>query len=92
MSQELKVRYADVEAAVSKIASRIGALQTNLGKEAAGGNQLDTVTKLNELNALLQEVGEAYKQILKENNQSVRKTLQELKETDAELSSRIQSS
>ncbi|MGG3800179.1 DUF5344 family protein [Metabacillus fastidiosus] len=92
MSQELKVRYADVEAAVSKIDSRIGALQPNLGKEAAGGNKLDTVTKLNELNALLQEVGEAYKQILKENNQSVRKTLQELKETDAELSSSIRSS
>ncbi|MED4452844.1 DUF5344 family protein [Metabacillus fastidiosus] len=92
MGQELKVRYADVEVTVSKIDSRIGALQPNLGKEVSGGSKLDVVTKLNELNALLEEVGEVYKQILQENNQAVRKTLQELKETDTELSSRIQSS
>ncbi|MED4532072.1 DUF5344 family protein [Metabacillus fastidiosus] len=88
----MKVRYGDVEASVFKIDSRTETLQTDAGKEIASGNKLNIVKKLNELNSLLEEVGKAYKQLIRENNESVRKSLQELKETDVKLSSYVKSS
>lgn len=90
MSQEVKVRYGDVEAAISKIESASEAFESSLLKDMASGNELNVVNKLNELNHLLQEVGKAYKNILSENNRNVRKSLEELKEEDRKISSAIQ--
>ncbi|WP_148357616.1 DUF5344 family protein [Peribacillus simplex] len=89
MSEEMKVRYGDVEDAISKIESASEAFETSLMKEMASGNELDVVNKLNELNGMLEEIGMAYKNVLKENNQSVIKILQEIKEVDHNISSSI---
>ncbi|MBD1380445.1 YwqI/YxiC family protein [Bacillus sp. IB182487] len=89
MSEEMKIRYGEVESAISKIESSAGSFETSLLKEIAGGNELDVVNKLNELNNLLEEVGEAYKQVLKANNQSVRTTIESIKEADHNIGSSI---
>ncbi|MCM3169368.1 DUF5344 family protein [Peribacillus frigoritolerans] len=89
MSEEMKVRYRDVDDAISKIESASEAFETSLMKEMASGNELDVVNKLNELNGMLEEIGTVYKNVLKENNQSVIKILQELKEADHNISSSI---
>ncbi|MFE4243453.1 hypothetical protein [Peribacillus butanolivorans] len=41
MSEERKVRYGDVEDAISKIGSTSEAFETSLLKEMASGNELD---------------------------------------------------
>ncbi|MFE4352063.1 hypothetical protein [Peribacillus butanolivorans] len=41
MSEERKVRYGDVEDALSKIESNSEAFETSLMKEMASGNELD---------------------------------------------------
>jgi hypothetical protein len=89
LSEEMKVRYRDVEDAISKIESASDAFETSLMKEMASGNELDVVNKLNELNGMLEEIGTVYKNVLKENNQSVIKILQELNEVDHNISSSI---
>ncbi|WP_433959649.1 DUF5344 family protein [Cytobacillus horneckiae] len=89
MNQEMKVRYGDVENAVSKIESKAVAFETSLMKELASGNELSVVSKLNELNHMLEEIGSTYKKVLSENNQAVTRTLEELKEIDHHISSSI---
>jgi hypothetical protein len=91
MSQEIKIRYRDVEDAVSKIENAADAFETTLVKDLASGNELDVVTKLNEINNLLEDIGRTYNSVLKDNNQSVLKTLQDLKEVDQNISSSIKS-
>lgn len=88
MSQEIKVRYGDVEEAISKIDGAADSLETSL-EEITGSNELNVVDKLNELSQLLAEVSEAYKQVLKENNQTVRTTLEDMKQVDENLSTSI---
>ncbi|MEH6947112.1 DUF5344 family protein [Bacillus sp. JJ634] len=89
MTQEMKVRYGDVEDAISKIENASDTFETSLMKEIASGNELEVVNKLNELNNMLEEVGQSYKKVLKENNQSVIRSLQHLKEADQNISSSI---
>ena len=91
MSQEMKILYGGVEDAVSKIEAAADAFETTLAKDVASGNELDIVTKLNEINNLLEEIGRTYKSVLKDNNQTVLKTLQNLKEVDQDISSSIKS-
>jgi len=88
VSQEIKVRYGDVEEAISKIDGAADSLETSL-EEITGSNELNVVDKLNELSQLLAEVSEAYKQVLKENNQTVRTTLEDMKQVDENLSTSI---
>ncbi|MDQ0224113.1 hypothetical protein CHH83_03270 [Bacillus sp. 7586-K] len=88
MSQEIKVRYGDVEEAISKIDGAADSFETSL-EEITGSNELNVVDKLNELSQLLVEVSEAYKQVLKENNQTVRTTLEDMKQVDENLSTSI---
>jgi Family of unknown function (DUF5344) len=89
MTKEMKIRYRDVEDAISKIENASDAFETSLMKGIAGGNELEVVNKINELNNVLEEVGQGYKKVLKENNQSVIRSLQNLKETDQNISSSI---
>jgi Family of unknown function (DUF5344) len=89
MSQEMKIRYGDVENTVSKIEAAADAFEITLAKDVASGNELDVVAKLNEINNLLEEIGRTYKNVLKDNNQSVLNTLENLKAADQEISSSI---
>ena len=85
----MKVQYAEVEAKVDQMESASEAFETSFMKDMASGNQLDVVKKMNELNQFFEEVGNAYKQIVRENNQTVRTTLTELHNADVAISSSI---
>lgn len=85
----MKVQYSAVEAKVDKMESAAEAFENSVKKDMASGNQLDVVKKMNELNQFFEEVGNAYKQIVRENNQTVRTTLTELHNADVAISSSI---
>ncbi|KGX92745.1 hypothetical protein N781_15710 [Pontibacillus halophilus JSM 076056 = DSM 19796] len=87
MAKEIKVNYAEVESAVSTMESSGESYNATMPTDIASGNELDVVTKLNELNAMLQTVGETYKDILRKNNETVRKSVEDMRETDEHLSS-----
>ncbi|MGD6849065.1 YwqI/YxiC family protein [Rossellomorea aquimaris] len=89
MGEELKIRYSAVEQAVTNIDNAAGSLDTELPTDAAGGNQLDVVERINELSHQLREIRDLYKEILAKNNQSVKKSLTSMEEADHQLSSSI---
>ncbi|MDQ0230660.1 DUF5344 family protein [Metabacillus malikii] len=88
MSQEIHIKYGEVEEAISKIDRTADSFATTL-ESISGSNELQVVEKLNELSQLLMEVSDAYKQILEDNNQSVRTALEEMKQVDENLSKTI---
>jgi hypothetical protein len=88
LGEELKIRYSAVEQAVTNI-DNAGSLDTELPTDAAGGNQLDVVERINELSHQLREIRDLYKEILAKNNQSVKKSLTSMEEADHQLSSSI---
>ncbi|MGA9289038.1 MAG: DUF5344 family protein [Anaerobacillus sp.] len=90
MSNELLVKFSEVEQSISRIEKSLSAFNAELPKNTGEGNTLDVVNRLNELNHMLTEVGNAYKQILTENNQTVRESVQQLENADKKLSSSIQ--
>ncbi|MBF0707840.1 YwqI/YxiC family protein [Alkalihalobacillus hwajinpoensis] len=90
MSNELLVTFSEVEQSISRIEKSLSAFNAELPKNTGEGNTLDVVNRLNELNHMLTEVGNAYKQILTENNQTVRESVQQLENADKQLSSSIQ--
>lgn len=90
MSNELLVKFNEIEQSISRIEKSLSAFNAELPKNTGEGNNLDVVNRLNELNHMMTEVGNAYKQILAENNQTVRESVQQLENADKELSSSIQ--
>ncbi|KMM39171.1 DUF5344 family protein [Guptibacillus hwajinpoensis] len=90
MSHELLVKFNEIEQSISRIEKSLSAFNAELPKNTGEGNNLDVVNRLNELNHMMTEVGNAYKQILAENNQTVRESVQQLENADKELSSSIQ--
>ncbi|MGB7999397.1 MAG: DUF5344 family protein [Anaerobacillus sp.] len=90
MSNELLVKFSEVEQSISRIEKSLSAFNAELPKNTGEGNTLDVVNRLNELNHMLTEVGNDYKQILTENNQTVRESVQQLENADKKLSSSIQ--
>ena len=90
MSNELLVKFSEVEQSISRIEKSLSSFNAELPKNFGEGNTLDVVNRLNELNHMLTEVGNAYKQILTENNQTVRESVQQLENADKKLSSSIQ--
>jgi hypothetical protein len=89
LGEELKIRYSAVEQAVTNIDNATGSLDTELPTDAASGNQLDVVERINELSHQLREIRDLYKEILAKNNQSVKQSLISMEEADHQLSSSI---
>lgn len=89
VGEELKIRYSAVDQAVTSIDNAAGSLDTELPMDSASGNQLDVVERINELNHQLREIRNLYKELLAENNQSVRKSLISMEEADHQVSSSI---
>ncbi|QHE63269.1 hypothetical protein FHE72_21480 [Rossellomorea vietnamensis] len=89
MGEELKIRYSAVEQAVTNIENAAGSLDTEFPTDSASGNRLDVVERINELNQQLREIRNLYKELLAENNQSVKKSLISMEEADHQLSSSI---
>jgi Family of unknown function (DUF5344) len=90
VSNEMLVKFSEVEQSISQIEKSLSAFNADLPKNTGEGNTLDAVNRLNEINHMLTEVGNTYKEILTLNNQTVRESVQQLENADQQLSSSIQ--
>nr|WP_237438650.1 DUF5344 family protein [Pseudalkalibacillus hwajinpoensis] len=86
----MHVKFSEVEQSISQIEKSLGVFNAELPKNAGEGNTLEVVNRLNEINHMLTEVGNAYKEILTLNNQTVRESVQQLENADQKLSTSIQ--
>ncbi|URM32860.1 YwqI/YxiC family protein [Cytobacillus firmus] len=86
MNTEIKLRISDIEQALSKLQSSANGLQSSLPSTIGENNVLDFINKLNALNRQLQQVTEAYKSVLLQNEDTTRQSVQFLDESDRLLS------
>ncbi|MDQ0273322.1 YwqI/YxiC family protein [Cytobacillus purgationiresistens] len=89
MSSEIKILKNDVDEALSKLQSSTNALTTSLPASIGSNNVLDTVKKMNQLNQALNQVAEAYKALLQQNEESTRQSVEFMAEADKQISSFI---
>lgn len=89
MSKEIRIKYGEVEQSISRIEKTLHSLKTEVPHNLATENRLDVVDRMNQLNQLLTEIGNSYKEVLAANNESVRKALSDMENTDQQLSSSI---
>ena len=92
MDTEIKLRINEIERALSKLQSSANGLQPSLPSTIGENNVLDFINKLNALNRQLQQVTEAYKSVLLQNEETTRHSAQFLDESDRLLSRGIYSS
>jgi Family of unknown function (DUF5344) len=90
VSNEMLIKFSEVEQSISQIEKSLSAFNAELPKNTGEGNTLDVVNRLNEINHMLTEVGNAYKEILTLNNQTVCESVQQLENADQQLSTSIQ--
>jgi Family of unknown function (DUF5344) len=91
VSQDIKLRFSDINEALADIQAASESFETSLAKDIASSNQLDVVRRLNELSHLFEEVANVYKSVLTENNQSAGKAIEDFKEVDHTISASIMS-
>ncbi|KAA0565856.1 hypothetical protein F0342_03985 [Bacillus sp. CH30_1T] len=91
MSQDIKLRFSDINEALADIQAASESFETSLAKDIASSNQLDVVRRLNELSHLFEEVANVYKSVLIENNQSASKAIEDFIEVDHTISASIMS-
>ncbi|RIW28243.1 hypothetical protein D3H55_22015 [Bacillus salacetis] len=89
MNTDIIIRIGEINEILSTLQSAAESFDPSLIKDTASANQLDMVNRLNEINILLEEVGEVYKGLLMENNHSARKAILDFKETDDDISASI---
>jgi Family of unknown function (DUF5344) len=86
---EIHIRFAQVEKKLRQLQNTTEALNISYLSSIAGGNELDVVRKLDELNGELRHLLEKYKTLLLSNIQSTFRSLDAMKETDQAISSSI---
>ncbi len=89
LADDIKIQYSDVEQRVADMEHASGAIDFTFVKNIANGNVLNLVEKINQLNEILEQQGEEYRRILRMNNDTVKTSLQNVQETDEQLSSSI---
>ena len=89
MSNEIKIEYGEVENALSQLKAATQSLETSLPTSVGGSNQLDVVTKMEDLNQSFHQMVEAYKALLVNNEQATRTSVEEMRKTDQLLSNSI---
>ncbi len=88
---EIKISYSEVESQLDEITAANGSLDPSK-PEPISGNKLNVVDKLTSLSVELEEVLLHYQEILTSNNQTSKKSVQSMKETDEMISNVIDSS
>ncbi|GCD82506.1 YwqI/YxiC family protein [Parageobacillus thermoglucosidasius] len=89
MNGEIHIQFAQVEKKLRQLQNTTEALTISYLSSIAGGNELDVVRKLDELNGELRHLLERYKTLLLSNIQSTFHSLDAMKETDQAISSSI---
>jgi len=89
MGTEIKIQYEEAEAALSKLRQSIDSWDTSFPKEIGGANKLEVINKLNELNAQCQKMLETYQELLMDNQQTSKQSVEDMEDTDQTLHSMI---
>ncbi|WP_079478805.1 DUF5344 family protein [Halobacillus salinus] len=89
MSKEIRVRYQDVESSINQIEQSSESFDTQMVQQLKGDNVLEVADQLERINQELKEIGEAYKEILRMNNQAVKTSVQGLEAQDVQLSGQM---
>lgn len=87
MSGEIKIKYGEVDEALSNLISSANTLKSSVPQGIQGSNVLDSVEKLETLNQSLNKVLESYQLLLMKNAESTKQSIQAMKDTDQQLSS-----
>lgn len=90
MSEKIKVSYEEVSKALTSINQSANALQYKTSS-IAEQNRLEFVNKMNEVNTMITQLAEQYKELLKEHNQQVEQSLEALKLIDESLATLMDS-
>lgn len=89
MSKEIKIQYEEAEAALSKLRQSVDSWDASFPKEIGGANKLEVINKLNELNAQCQKMLETYQELLLDNQQTSKQSVEDMEDTDQSLHSMI---
>ncbi len=89
MGTEIKIQYEEAEAALSKLRQSVDSWDTSFPKEIGGENNLEVINKLNELNAQCQKMLETYQELLMDNQETSKQSVEDMEETDQTLHSMI---
>lgn len=89
MTTEIKIQYEQVLQSLENLYKSIQLIDPTFHITVGGDNQLEVVTKLNELNLKLQNANTLYKEILILNEDLTRHSVDFMKETDIQLSATI---
>lgn len=82
MDTEIKVQYSETELAILNLRRSINAWNTAFPKQIGGGNELEVINKLNELNQQCQEMLETYQELLRENKSAMQQSVEEILQAD----------
>lgn len=85
MSTEIKIRYGEVEQALSRLKDSTQALDTSMPSNIGGKNVLEVINRLNELNGKMKVLLTAYKTLLQQNENSTQHSVQMMREADEKL-------
>ncbi|MFC0190210.1 YwqI/YxiC family protein [Fictibacillus aquaticus] len=84
---EIRIKYNEVEAALSQLQSAVQALEPVMPEDISGLNILETVDELNNINNRLQQTLTAYQELLSKNTQGTREAVNLMEETDKDVAS-----
>jgi Family of unknown function (DUF5344) len=90
MSEEVKINYTPIEKALVNLKTSAQAMDYDIVDDFQGDNMLDMITKINEINHLLEEVLSTYQSLLLEHGQSTVEAINQFVESEQAIASSIQ--
>ena len=91
MSKEIKIRYDEVEKALNKVKTSTGLIGLT-APSIEGGNELNAVTKIIDINKDLATLAQSYRALLLANIEATQSSVETMKETDGAISASIKGS
>ena len=88
MSKEIKIRYDEVEKVLNKVKTSTGLIRVT-APSIEGGNKLNTVTKMTDINKDLATLAQSYQALLLANIEATQSSVETMKETDEAISASI---
>lgn len=91
MSKEIKIRYDEVEKALSKVQTSTECVPFTI-PSIEGSNELNTITKIIGINKDLATLAQSYQALLLANIEAAQSSVETMKETDKVISASIKRS
>lgn len=89
MSEEVKINYTPIEKAMANLKMSAQAMDYDIVGDRQSDNILDIISKINEINHLLEEVFSIYQSLLLEHGQSTVEAINQFVESEQAIASSI---